>query len=58
MIGAIVPELVRASKENIALHKEYSSGDSVMDRPELLKLLTRQRLLLEANAGLEEELLR
>ena len=58
VIKAILPELVWAPKEKVALTKEYSSGDSVMDRLSLEKLLTKQRLLVEDNSGLEEELLR
>lgn len=58
VIKPILPELVRAKNEKVALRKEYSSGDDVMDRASLRKLLTKQRLLVEDNAGVEEELLR
>jgi UDP-glucose 4-epimerase len=57
-IASILPELVKNKGERIALTKEYSSEDSVMDLPSVMKMLASQKLLIEDQQVGEGELLR
>lgn len=57
-IKPIVPELMTHPEEKIALTKEYSSADNVMNIEDLEDLLSKQNLLVGENAVFEEDLLR
>lgn len=57
-VKSIIPELLTGKAEPIALTKEYSSGDNVMNIEDLRALLTRQKLLYDNNFEDEQELLR
>jgi UDP-glucose 4-epimerase len=57
-IASILPELVSNKSEVIALKKEYSSEDNVMDPMSLKNLLSSQGLLVEHQSIQENELLR
>jgi len=57
-IKAILPEIASNPSESIALSKEYSSADSVMEYESLAELLSRQKLLLSDTFKLDDELLR
>jgi len=57
-IKPILPELVTNPKEKIAISKEYSSLDNVMEIDALGKLLKKQKLLVADTLRMEDELLR
>ncbi len=57
-IKSILPEIAIDSNEKVAITKEYSSGDSVMDIMNLEKMLKKQKLLINDTLKSEDELLR
>jgi UDP-glucose 4-epimerase len=56
-VKSILPEIATDKSEKVALTKEFSSADSVMDTPSLKKMLTQNRLLV-TDSLVEDELLR
>ncbi len=58
VILPMLPELQGATRQPAALTREYSSADNVMDRQALTELLHANRLMVEDNPPLDEELLR
>lgn len=57
-IVSLLPELAAQSSDAISLPREYSSADNVMQRDELVALLTRHRLIGDTQPTYEGELLR
>lgn len=57
-IKPILPELVTNPEEKIAISKEYSSGDNVMNIESLKELLQKQNLIVPDYRINKEELLR
>ena len=57
-IKPMLPELVTEPKEKIAIKKEYSSSDNVMNIKDTENLLKKQGLISGINFKSEEELLR
>ena len=56
-IKSILPEIQSATKEPIALSGEYSSADNLMTKQALFVLLKKEHLLLDDDAGIQEELI-
>ncbi len=57
-IKPMLPELIESDESAPALHKEYSSSDSVMNFIETRKLLKRHNLMVDQNIREEGEFLR
>ncbi len=57
-IKPMLPELVKSEESAPALHKEYSSSDSVMNYIETRNLLKRYNLMVDQNLREEGEFLR
>ena len=57
VIKPMLPELRAEAKREIALKTEYSSADSVLEKPQLAVLLRKHRLMVGDRVDFEEELL-
>ncbi len=55
VIRSILPELQTKNGKGIAISQEYSSADNLMGKADLLKLLKKEKLMIEDDAGVREE---